>query len=294
MKILIVGAKGLLGNTMLLACQKAKLEVIGSDVSDPGGIDITSKDSINSFLEKTTPDVVINCAAYTKVEACETEAGYKIAKAVNADGPILLAKICQEKNVNFVHLSTDYVFGDNNPEGYPEDYAIFKPLNKYAETKLLAEKGIITLINNIRNAKCQMPNAFLYIIRTSWLFGLGAQNFIAKILEQAATKPELTVVTDEISSPTYVQDLAERIIYILQNNLASGIYHVSGLGKASRYDFAKEILRNAKINIPIKAAKLADYPRQATIPNISYLINTKLPAMRTWQEMVTAYFQDQT
>ncbi len=305
LKVLIIGSKGLLGKEMVKQMEKdVDYEIITSDVSDEGGIDITSEESVKDYFEKHQPDVVINCAAFTNVDACETPEGFELAKKVNGYGPGILAKYCKDNDAIFIHFSSDYVFGDNKKDGYPEDYSNFKPLNKYAESKLLGEQEIIKVFDGTHNSpagrslgaggQLTTHNPKAYILRTSWLFGAGATNFIAKIIKYAKEKDYLEVVTDEVSSPTYIKDLAERTIYIIKEKPEGGIYHVSGKGHCSRYDFAKEILKWAKIDTEVRPITWEKFAanRKTQIANYSYLLNTKLPPMRDWQEMVKDYVKN--
>lgn len=288
-RALIIG-KGLLGNEVIKQAKKfTDWEVITSDVIDGGGLDITKEESIAKWFEEIKPDIVINCAAFTNVDACETPEGFEIAKKVNGYGPGLLAKYTIKHGCTFIHISTDYVFGDNRKEGYQEDYNIFKPLNKYGESKLLGEKEVLKYLKPQKDGELPL----LYILRTSWLFGEGARNFLGKMLELSEGHNTLRIVTDEVSSPTYVKDLAQRLIYIVESKPQPGIYHVSGKGAASRYDFAKVIFKYAKKDIKIEPTTLAEFQRKTAIPNYSVLLNTKLPAMRNWEEMVKDFFDDQ-
>jgi dTDP-4-dehydrorhamnose reductase len=292
--IFVVGSSGLLGKQIKKEISKHKdLNFIGSDISDKRGIDITDYNSIESFCNNKNIDVIINCAAFTNVDACEEPEGYNIAKKVNADGVDNLAKFAKSNSIKLVHISSDYVFGDNNKDGYAEDYQTFVPLNKYAETKFMAEQNIINLMGGLNGSDFNDQSVLMYIVRTSWLFGQGTTNFISKIIELSKTHTSLNVVTDEISAPTYIKDLAERIIYILKNNYKGGIYHVAGNGMCSRFDFAKLIIDAIGKNTEILPSTLDKYPRKAKIANISYLINTKLPAMRSWQEMTRDYIANE-
>ena len=291
-KILVVGSHGLLGTTLVNLLKEKGYEVTTSDVSDADGIDITKPESIAKHIERVKPDFLVNCAAYTNVEACEDPEQYKIAYAVNADGPRNLATECINKNVNFIHISTDYVFGDNDKEGYEESNRTFNPLNKYGETKLAGEKNIEMLRGCVEGSDYYSQDPLFYVVRTSALFGEGATNFIAKILQFAKEKEFLEVVTDEVVSPTYVKDLSEGILYLIENQPKPGIYHYTGEGSCTRNEFAKEILRLAGINTPVKPTTLDKFNRKAKIPNISILKNTKFLKIRTWKEMLSDFMSN--
>lgn len=290
-KVLVVGSHGLLGSTLVKQLLAKGHEVSTSDISDSGGIDITKKESIIEHVDSTRPDFIVNCAAYTNVEACEDPDNYPIALAVNAEGPENLTEICVDRNVNLIHISTDYVFGENKSEGYAEDYQNYMPLNRYGETKAEGEKRVIRLMRGLDSSDFVRQMPLVYIIRTSALFGEGATNFIAKILQYAKEKEFLEVVTDEVVCPTYVKDLSEGIIYLIENQPKGGIYNYSGEGSCTRNEFAKEILKLANIGTPVRPTTLDKFNRKARIPHVSILNNTKFPSIRTWQEMLREFME---
>jgi len=298
-KLFIIGSHGLLGRELLKQAKKTGgLKVFVSDKLDEGGIDITDELSIKKYIKKFKPNWIINCAGYTNVDACEEPSNFKIAQAVNGLAVGYLARAAKAKKINFIHISTDYVFGDNKSEGYTEDYEKFIPLNNYAKTKLLGEQELIKVAcktpNNISNFTLQNP--IFYIVRTSWLYGCGASNFITKILELVPKKPYLEVVLDEYSSPTYTKELAKRLLYMIKEQPAPGIYHASGLGMCSRYEFAREIMHSARIKKEVHKVKLADYPRKTRIANFSYLMDTKLYSrnpMKHWKMMLADYIRNE-
>ncbi|MBD3279973.1 sugar nucleotide-binding protein [Candidatus Dojkabacteria bacterium] len=287
---LIIGSHGMLGSELLKQAKKyTDWDVVTSDVSDEGGIDITDENSVKKWFEKAKPDIVINCAAYTNVDGCETKEGFEIAKKVNGYGPGILAKHSAENGALYIHISSDYVFVDDKEQGYKEDYDKFKPVNKYGESKLLGEKEVMKAAGGVDSedkSKFKNQNALLYIVRPSWLFGEGAQNFLAKIIELSEKMDTLKVVTDEVSCPTYVKDLAQRLIYIAEKKPEPGIYHAAGRGEASRYDFARKIIQVLGKKNRIEPTTLAEFGRTTGIAHYSVLLNTKLPVMRKWEEMV--------
>lgn len=291
-KVLVVGSHGLLGSTLVNQLKEKGYKVFTSDISDKDGIDITNPKSVEEKFKEVKPDFVVNCAAYTNVEACEDSDQYKIANAVNAEGPRNLGVECINHNANLIHISTDYIFGDNNPDGYDESYGSYNPLNKYGETKLEGEYQLELLRGGKEESNYYNQGPLFYVVRTSALFGEGATNFIAKILQFAKEKEYLEVVTDEIVCPTYVKDLSEGIAYLIENEPKGGIYHYSGEGSCSRNEFAKEILRLAGIDTPVKPTTLDKFNRKAKIPNISILKNTKFPKIRTWEEMLEDFMKN--
>lgn len=276
-KILVFGSSGMLGNYLCKLLEENGYEILKNDRAE-GGIDITVEDDVKKTVSESNADSVINCSAYTNVEKAEEER--EIAFQVNANAPRYMAQVCKDTKIPFIHISTDYVFGENKEDGYSEDYENFKPLNVYGESKLEGEKNVLNIDSDA------------YIFRTSWLFGPNATNFIEKISKYGRELPELKVVTDEVGCPTYVGDLSKAIISAIKSDIKPGIYHVCSRDTCSRYEFAKEILRIQNIETPVYECKLSDFDRKAKVPNYSQLVNTKLPPMRTWREMLTEYFNE--
>ena len=276
-KVLIFGSSGMLGSYLcnLLEEKYPEFKVIRNDKAE-GGIDITDEQQVREMVFETNADYVVNCAAFTDVNAAEDNP--EIAFKVNADAPEYMAKVCKEQDIPFLHISTDYVFGDNKEDGYMEDHSEFNPLNVYGVSKLDGEQRVL------------QTGGKNYILRTSWLFGPGATNFIEKISKYAKELPVLKVVTDEVGCPTYVKDLSEAMILALKEKIDPGIYHVCSRDPLSRYEFAQEILRLQEIDTTIIEAKLADFDRKAQVPNISILVNTRLDEARTSTEMLEEYF----
>lgn len=274
-KVLVFGSDGMLGDYFCNMAEEKGYEVLRNDRAT-GGADITEEQQVRDTIYSLNPHYVVNCAAYTNVEKAEDEK--EVAFKVNADAPLYMAKVCKELNIPFVHISTDYVFGENKTDGYVEEYKGFKPLNVYGESKLKGETNILE------------QEGKSYILRTSWLFGPHATNFIEKISQKAKELPELKVVTDEVGCPTFVKDLSHVILLSLKEEIAPGIYHVCSKDSLSRYDFAEEILEVQGIETPILPCSLDDFPRKAKVPYISILKNTKLEEARTSREMVEEYF----
>lgn len=274
-KVLVFGSSGMLGSYLCSILEDSEYEVVRNDKSNDG-IDITNKEDVIDCIKKYLPDTVVNCSAYTNVEKAEEER--EVAFKVNCDAPGYIALICRDLNIPFIHISTDYVFGENKRDGYTESYEKFLPLNVYGESKLEGEKKVLDIGGTV------------YVLRTSWLFGPNATNFIEKISKYGRELPELKVVTDEVDCPTYVGDLSNVILSAIKSDIKPGVYHVCSSDTCSRYEFAKEILSMQGINTPVYECKLSDFDREAKVPNYSQLINTKLPPMRTWREMLGEYF----
>lgn len=273
-KILVFGSDGMLGKYLCNMLEEEGYDVIKDSISN-GGTDVTKEQDVEDKIYKTGATHVVNCVAYTNVDGAEENK--ELAYDVNANAPTYMAKNCKRLGIPFIHISTDYIFGDNKKDGYTEDCTDFNPLNVYGKSKLEGEKGAL------------MENPESYIFRTSWLFGPNATNFIEKITTKAKQNPEISVVTDEIGCPTYVGDLSRNIHSAIKGEIAPGIYHSCSSDALSRYEFAKEILSVDGINTPIKECHLNDFPRKAKVPNTSILINTKLPTARTSMEMLVEY-----
>lgn len=276
-KVLVFGSSGMLGTYLSNMLEEQGYEVLRNDKSN-GGIDITNREEVRNTIFSLSPKYVVNCAAYTDVNKAESDRD--LAFKVNADAPKYMAESCSHSQISFIHISTDYVFGENKEEGYREDYKNFKPLNVYGESKLEGELKVLEADENA------------YIFRTSWLFGPNGNNFIEKITTLAKEHPALKVVTDEVGCPTYVKDLSEGILLSLQGKILPGIYHICSEDSVSRNEYAKEILKIQGIEIPVNDCKLEDFERAAKVPNHSVLINTKLEEHRSYREMLKEYFSE--
>lgn len=283
MKVLVIGANGQLGTDLCHVFRKTDL--IALTHSD---IEISNMDSVKEALFKHRPEVVINTAAYIRVDDCETEKDR--AFAINALGARNIAVMSQEIGAKLVHLSTDYVFG-GEPGIRTIPYTEFDaphPLNAYGESKLAGEKLVCHL--------CQKH----FIIRTSGLFGTaGARgkegNFIEMILNLAKTNNDLTMVNDQVFSPTYTKDLAAKILQIA-NTRYYGLFHITNSSYCSWYEFSQEIIKLAKLKARINQVTSEQYPRRAKRPHYSVLQNYHLHLlglddMRPWQDALEDYMQ---
>lgn len=265
MKYIIFGAKGQLGRELAEQVSNYDIKCMLCDIPkyDISNFSLTSK-----LISAQQPDVVINCAAFTNVDAAEFE--YENAYKVNAAGVENLSIICKRENCKFVHISTDYVF-DGNPKitGLYTEAAPPKPLNNYGKTKLEGE----FLIQKI------LPEAL--ILRTSWLYNanvdanIAPNNFIAKVLKWANEKDTLKGATDEISVPTSVRVVASTLLKAINGNLM-GLYHLVCSGYCSRYDWMKVILENANIEINLLPAKAAEFNILCSRPLFTAMDNTKI------------------
>lgn len=267
MNILVTGAGGQLGNEMQLVAKESKDSFIFTDVCEGyTHLDITSLEDIRKMVKENDIRCIINCAAWTNVDAAETAGD--IVETLNATAPENLAKAMKEVDGLLVHVSTDYVFG-GDPYNTPcKENQKGTPTGVYGLTKLHGEEKIIaTGVNHI-------------ILRTAWLYSEFGKNFVKTMLNLTATKPQLKVVFDQCGTPTYALDLAKAINHIVENRLFegnSGIYHFSNEGVCSWYDFTVKIARlagNTECNI--QPCHSNEFPSPVTRPAYSVLDKTKI------------------
>ena len=270
LKILILGARGMLG-TDLMEVFKGN-EIIGWDKEE---LDLTSFELTKKEIEKLKPEIIINAAAYTAVD--DAEENRDLAMLINGEVVGNLARIAKELDIPIVHYSTDYVFDGENKEGYKEDETNLAPLNVYGESKALGEKLL------------QENTDKFYLIRISWLYGKNGKNFVETMLKLGREKDELSVIDDQIGSPTYTKDIAKVTKEIIQNKMPFGIYHAANSGKASWCGFAKKIFELAKIDIKVNPIPTEDYPLPAERPKNSILLSTKLKPLQSWEEALEDY-----
>ena len=253
-------------------------EVVGWDMEE---IDIQKEGDTVLKIEKLQPDIVIHIAAYTDVDGCESNEGK--ALAVNAEGTKYVALAVSRCQAKMVYLSTDYVFDGNKREPYLES-DIPHPLNVYGRSKLQGERYVQELVKKA------------LIIRTQWLYGRYGRNFVTAILQQAKEKGVLSIVNDQMGSPTYTTDLAKAISVLIQFD-AQGIYHVANGDLCTWYTFGQAILELSGMDkvrvIPISSMELR---RRATRPSYSVLNCQKLKketglALRPWSEALRDYLR---
>ena len=279
-RILVVGAKGMLGRDLMEVLHSSIPgdEVVGWDIEE---IDIQKGEDTVTRIEKLRPDIVIHIAAYTDVDGCELNK--EKAFAVNAEGTRSVALAASKCHAKMVYLSTDYVFDGDKREPYLENDSPH-PLNVYGQSKLKGEQYVQTFVKD-----------FL-IIRTQWLYGLFGKNFVSSVLRQAREKSTLSIVDDQTGSPTYTADLAKAVSALIQFG-ARGIFHVANSGLWTWCSFGQTILKLSGINrvkvIPISSRELG---RPATRPSYSVLGCQKLKeetglTMRPWSEALKDYLR---
>ena len=258
--ILVTGANGQLGS---------EIRVLSNGdgnflFTDRGELDITDFAAVETFISKNAVGTVINCAAYTAVDKAECDA--QNADLINNKAVENLAKICKDKDIKLVHISTDYVFDGKNHKPYLEEDEP-SPIGVYAKTKYDGEKAILAI--NPQNS---------IIIRTSWVYSSFGANFVKTMLRLGREHESLGVVFDQVGSPTYARDLAKAILDILPKikNHKTEIYHFSNEGVVSWYDFAKEIMKMAKLSCNINPIESTQYPTPAPRPHYSVLNKAKI------------------
>lgn len=259
MRVLVIGAAGQLGRD-LLKTLPPEHEVTGVDIDE---IDIADEASVKDVVGGHKPELVINSAAYTNVDGCETEAG--LAYAVNATGAGNIARTCAATGAALIHISTDYVFDGTKREPYLEDDPT-APLGGYGKSKLAGEEEVAAATDRY------------LIVRTAWLFGSEGHNFVKTMLGLGREKDKLTVVNDQTGSPTYTGHLAAALKALVENYLEKpGIYHMTNSGYCTWYDFAAEIFRLAGINVDLEPTTSEEFTRPAPRPAYSVLANTRAP-----------------
>ncbi len=278
MKILVIGAHGMLGRELVgRLSNPSGGEVIGVDREH---IDITQGNDTSEFIGQVRPDVIVNCAAFSNVDVCETQISE--AFAVNAAGIKNIALAGKQTGAKVIHISTDYVFDGGKNKPYIETDTP-NPISVYGKSKLEGELAV------------QETGGNFAIIRTAWLFGQHRKNFVTTMLDLGRKNRSVSVVTDQRGSPTYTADLSDAIRTAILKDI-KGIYHVTNSGTCSRYEWAKKIFELAGEQVTVLPVKTEDYKRAARVPQNSSLNCTRYTAdtghvMRHWQEALEEYMK---
>ncbi len=259
--ILVTGANGQLGSEVRELSSKYDYNFFFTDVNS---LDITNQNAIEDFIEINSINIIINCAAYTAVDKAQEDV--ELADKINHLAVKNLAQISKDNSIKFIHISTDYVFDGKNYKPYLEDDKT-NSQSVYGETKLDGENAMreINPLNSI-------------IIRTSWVYSSYGANFVKTMLKLGNDRDKLTVIYDQVGTPTYARDLAKVILDILPQIKSDKveIYNYSNEGVLSWYDFAKEIMKMAKIDCQISPIETKDYPTPASRPHYSLLNKAKI------------------
>lgn len=230
MKILVTGARGQLGHDVAAELNRRGHQVTGVDIEE---MDITDDAFVQRVIRETRPEGIIHCAAWTAVDAAEEEENRERVMAINAAGTRSIAAVCKELDIPLLYLSTDYVFDGRGDAPWRPDETSYAPLNVYGESKLAGERAVTELLSRY------------FIVRIAWVFGVNGNNFIKTMLRVGADHDTVTVVNDQIGTPTYTYDLARFLADLIESD-QYGIYHATNEGGyISWYDFACEIFRQA-------------------------------------------------
>ena len=267
MKVLITGAKGMLGQDLCPTLEDLGCFLIETDIDN---LDITKKEDVEDFVSKAHPDLIIHLAAYTNVDRAEEEE--EKAELINAVGTENVALAASKIDVPLIYISTDYVFdGTKNSPYLPTDPT--NPINAYGRTKLKGEELV--------QKHCKK----YYIARTSWLYGMYGKNFVDTMLS-LKDKEELKVVDDQWGTPTWTMDLASALMKLLTKPY--GIYHLSGGGKPTTwYNFAKTIFELSNLEVNLKPCTTEEFKRPANRPKYSVMDNDKM--LRDWKLALKDY-----
>jgi dTDP-4-dehydrorhamnose reductase len=292
MKILVTGKNGQLGQSIKRLLDEkcfASLESFSFIFTSREELNLENLESIKLYFVRNDIDIIINCAAYTKVDQAEEDQNQ--ANLINHNAVRELAKISQKNKIKLIHISTDFVFNGHKRKPYTEDDKV-SPINIYGETKLAGELAIISAIplNSI-------------IIRTGWLYSEFGNNFVKTILNLATKNNILDIVSDQIGTPTYAYDLAHSILHIvstehfLENEKPTAIFHYSNEGKTTWHEFAEEIVSIAGINCHLNPIKTEDYPLSAMRPKYSILSKKKISHeyalnINHWKDALKACLQN--
>jgi dTDP-4-dehydrorhamnose reductase len=292
-RLLLVGGNGMLAKKVATVAP-AGYEITAVDLPD---FDMTDRDRVLAYVEDLQPEVIVNCAAFTNVDGCETEQA--LAEQVNGVAVGYLAEASKKVDAVLVHISTDYVFdGDKNSPYMEED--LTNPQSVYGHSKLLGEETL--LASGLKK---------YFIVRTSWLYGPGGNNFVETIIRLTKERAELGVVADQVGSPTYTGDLADAVFSLLKAATSRqpptpspyGLYHFSNDGQCSWYEFSKEIVSIARTKgeqlkvEKINPIKTEDYPLPAKRPKYSLFSKVKYSQVTgklvpNWKESLTKYFAE--
>ena len=275
MKVLVTGVGGQLGYDVMKELKKRGIDCCGADRAE---FDITDFQATKDFITAYMPDAVIHCSAYTAVDKAEDE--IELCRAVNAKGTENIAKVCKDIDAKMIYISTDYVFPGTGEHFYePEDCTA--PCNVYGETKLEGELAVKRLLEKY------------FIVRISWVFGINGNNFIKTMLKLGTSCKELSVVDDQVGSPTYTADLAIMLVNMVLTE-KYGIYHATNEGICSWADFAEKIFAVAGLAVKVNHITSEEYPTKATRPKNSRMSKNKLVEngfnrLPSWEDAVERY-----
>ena len=279
MRILVTGVKGQLGYDVVNEMKKRGLDPVGVDVDE---MDITDKAACEKVITESNVDAVIHCAAYTAVDAAEDNV--EICMKVNAEGTRNIAEVCKKLDIKMMYISTDYVFdGEGTRPWEPDDAR--SPLNVYGQSKYEGELAVEELLEKF------------FTVRIAWVFGVNGKNFIKTMLNLGKTRDHLTVVCDQVGSPTYTYDLSRLLVDMAESD-KYGRYHATNEGLCSWYEFACEIFKQAGYDhVTVSPVSASEYPAKAKRPSNSRMSKDKLAEngfekLPTWQDALGRYLKE--
>ena len=258
-RVLVTGGNGQVGRSIAELVSDARFAALDIAVADRSAVDITDRAGLSAAFDRVRPEVVINAAAFTAVDAAETDEA--VAMAANADAVASLADLCAAHGARLLHLSTDYVF-DGTKDGWYVESDPIAPLGVYGRTKAAGE------------AAARACPAHL-ILRTSWVYAAHGNNFVRTMLRIGAERPEVGIVDDQIGCPTSARDIAESLLHLSSLDV-NGTYHLAGTDQASWYEFAVAIFAAADLSATAKPISTADFPTPAPRPANSRLDSSAL------------------
>lgn len=277
MKVLVTGVKGQLGYDIVKECEKRGIEAIGVDVEE---MDITDANKVQQVIKNANVDAVFHCAAWTAVDKAEEEV--ELCTKVNVDGTYNIAKVCHDLNIKMMYFSTDYVFDGEGTHDWKE-YDKRQPLNVYGQTKYEGELAVEKLVDK------------RFIVRISWVFGVNGNNFIKTMLRLGKERGAVSVVDDQIGSPTYTYDLAKLSVDMILTD-QYGTYHATNEGVCSWYEFACEIFKQAGLDVKVTPVDSSAFPVKAKRPSNSRMSKEELDKngfnrLPTWQDALKRYLE---
>lgn len=280
MRVLVTGVTGQLGYDVVRVLRGRGMDVVGATRDE---MPLDDPEKTRAFVEATRPDAVIHCAAYTAVDRAEAER--ELCRTINGTSTRAIAEVCEKIGAKLVYISTDYVFPGTGERFY-ETGDETAPCNAYGGSKLAGEEAV-------RDA---MRSGRFFIVRISWVFGIHGKNFIRTILGLAKTRDALTVVDDQIGSPTYTADLAELLADMVESE-KFGVYHATNEGICSWAELASEAIRLRGLKTKVTPVSSDMYPTKATRPKNSRLSKSSLDAagfrrLPDWKDAVKRYLAE--
>ena len=277
MKLLVTGVKGQLGYDVVKEAEKRGVEAVGVDIDE---MDITDAKQVHEVITKGGYDAVVHCAAWTAVDKAEDME--EACRKVNKEGTENIAQVCEALDIVMMYFSTDYVFNGQGSEPWKE-YDKRAPLNVYGQTKYEGELAVEKLAKH-------------FIIRIAWVFGKNGNNFIKTMLRLGKERGAVSVVNDQIGSPTYTYDLAKLVLDMIQSD-KYGTYHATNEGICSWYEFACEIFKQAGMNVQVTPVSSDEFPTKAKRPCNSRMNKTELDRngfdrLPTWQDALHRYLKE--